>query len=118
MTANNKPLNKYDSLGKLRSFFKKFLEIQLRIFCPELRNVTKPLGSNFENARNLDLRLVGGMLKEAVPFYVFFSPSVQVLSGESSQKRRPYGFFGNPRRAVQFLQMRERRSWKILMTSY
>jgi hypothetical protein len=53
------------------------------------------------------MRLDGGTLKEVVSFHVFLSPSVQVLSGETSLKRRPYGFSGNPRRVIRFLQMRE-----------
>jgi hypothetical protein len=104
-------LDKYDIPGKLRSFFKKFAEIQFRIFC---RILAKPLEPKIRNAQKCNMKLVGGVLKEAIPVYVLFIPSFQVLSGENSQKRRSYGISGNPRRVGQFLQMCERNDGKCL----
>jgi hypothetical protein len=70
--------------------------------------ISETLGPKFQNARNFDLKLVGGALKEAIHAYAFFSPNVQVTSAENLQKSMPYDFSGNPRRAVRFLQKRER----------
>jgi hypothetical protein len=53
------------------------------------------------------MKLVGGVLEEVVHSYTIFIPNIQVTSVENPQKGRPYRFFGNPRRAVQFCR-RER----------
>jgi hypothetical protein len=73
-------------------------------FSAEIGETLETLGPKSQNARKCNLRLAGGALKEAVLTYVLFSPNVQVLSAENPQRRRLYGFSGNPRRAIRFLQ--------------
>ena len=70
--------------------------------------ISETLGLKFQNAQTFDLKLVGGALKEAVHSYALFSPNIQLSSAKNLQKRRSYGFSGNPRRVVLFLQKRER----------
>jgi hypothetical protein len=45
--------------------------------------ISKTLGPKFQNARNFDLKLVGGALKEVVHSYALFIPNVQVTSVET-----------------------------------
>ena len=54
-------------------------------------------------------------MKEAIHSYVLFIPNVQVLSVENPHKSRLYKIYGNPRRVIRFLQMSERRSWKMFV---
>jgi hypothetical protein len=46
--------------------------------------IRETLGPKFQNARNFNLKLVEGAVKEAVHSYVIFSPNVQVSSAETS----------------------------------
>jgi hypothetical protein len=69
----------------------------------EISETLKTLGPKFQNAQNFDLKLVGGVLKEAVHSYAKIIPNVQVLRVET-EKGGSYEISGNPRRVVQFLQ--------------
>jgi hypothetical protein len=80
--------------------------------------ISETLGPKFQNAWNFDLKLAGGALKEAVHSYALFIPNVQVPSAENLQKSRPYGFSGNPRRVVRFLQKRERMAESCLCNGF
>jgi hypothetical protein len=84
----------------------------------EIGKTLETLGPNFQNARNFDLKLVGGALKEVVHSYTLFSPNVQVSSAEKLQKSRSCGFSRNPRRVVQFLQKRERMAESCLCNEF
>jgi hypothetical protein len=77
-------------------------------FFAEISRTLESLGPKSQIDQNCSLRLVGGALREAVHTYSLFSPNIQVPSAENPQKSRPYGFSGNPRRAIGFLQKRER----------
>jgi hypothetical protein len=50
----------------------------------EISETLETLGPKFQNARNFNLKLVGGALKEAVHSYGIFIPNVQVPSVETS----------------------------------
>jgi hypothetical protein len=84
----------------------------------EIGETLETLGPKFQNARNFDLKLAGGALKEAAHSYALFSPNVQVPSVENLQKSRPYRFSGNLRRAVRFLQKRERMAESCLCNGF
>jgi hypothetical protein len=77
-------------------------------FFVEISETLESLVPKSQNARYCNLRLAGGAMKEVVHIYVLFSPNVQVSSAENPHKGRSYEFSGNPRRAVRFLQKRER----------
>jgi hypothetical protein len=77
-------------------------------FSAEISKTLETLGPKCQNAQNCSLRLVEGALKEVVHTYSIFNPNLQVTSDENPQKSRSYGFSGNPRRVVRFLQKRER----------
>jgi hypothetical protein len=105
MIAKNKTLNDIIALvGRIapsRSCKNPILK-----FYAEISETLETLGPKLQNAHNCSLRLVGGTLKEAIHTYALFSPNIQVPSVENSQKGRSYGFSGNPRRVVRFLQER------------
>ena len=72
----------------------------------EISKTLETLGPKLQNAHNCSLRLAVGTLKEAIHTYALFSPNIQVPSVENSQKGRSYGFSGNPRRVIRFLEER------------
>jgi hypothetical protein len=74
----------------------------------EIRETLETLGSKFQNAWNLTLRVYGGALEESVLSYAKIIPNVQVLRAETHQTILPYRFSGNPRRIVRFWR-KERR---------
>jgi hypothetical protein len=97
-------LEKYDTPGKLKSFFKELQKYNSELFCRNWRNPRNHRAKKNQNARKCNMRLVGCALKEGIHTYVLFSPNVQVLSVENPQKSRSYIIFGNPGRVVRFLQ--------------
>jgi hypothetical protein len=74
--------------------------------CAEIGETLETLGPKFQNARNFDLNLVGGVLKEYVHSYSKNSPNVQVLRVETEKEGGSYGISGNPRRVVRFCKKR------------
>jgi hypothetical protein len=50
----------------------------------EISETLETLGPKFQNARNFNLKLVGGALKEVVHSYCIFILNVQVPSVETS----------------------------------
>jgi hypothetical protein len=61
-------------------------------FSVEISKTLETLRSKSENAQNCNLILAGGVLKEVVHTYVFFTPNFQVPSAENPKKSRLYGF--------------------------
>ena len=68
----------------------------------EINETLETLGPKSQNAHKCNLKLVGGVLKEAVHYYVLLIPTVQVTSVETPQRGRSYEISGNPRRVVRF----------------
>jgi hypothetical protein len=75
----------------------------------EISETLETLGPKSQNAWKCNLKLVGGVLKEAVHSYALFSPNVQVPSAGTPQRGRSYTISGNPRRVVRFC--RRERGW-------
>jgi hypothetical protein len=58
----------------------------------EISKTLETLGPKFQNARNFDMKLVGGVLKEDVHSYSKNIPNVQVLRDGTEKERGPSEF--------------------------
>jgi hypothetical protein len=64
------------------------------------------LGPKIQNSWNCNLRIAGGVLREAVHPYPIFSPNVSVESVETLKRERVVRISGNPWRAVRISEKR------------
>jgi hypothetical protein len=83
MFVKNKPLKDRITLVSLISLSKSCRNPILK-FSSEICETLETLGPKSKNARNCNMRLVGGALKEAVHTCSLFIPNVQVPSDETS----------------------------------